>query len=354
MFVFSCEKVYTEPVDKKLEGTNTTLLMETRFISRSGNKLVLESDIRFVSGGDGVDNITITDSFLIETNHSNYSLQVDTVYTEKHNENLPYSHLILIDGANDGFFWFGGYNPANTFVSPINKTIRETMENPDNQIALSSVSCYMPGSDYYIWRGTNCPENPMNQEYEDLTQALFQNTENLIAYDYSYDQNLGASKLYDALYAFIDSITIYANNEKKIITVLGSPSPDELINLHDANEVIEHAQASGVYINIFCVDANNWDFMKIGASTGGYTHLVDYELNTPLNLRPEYQLAPVLASLHTIASKNYSFKRIRYTISKTGPWFPGEIVYDTYQTMIYETDSTILFNNPIAIYVKIP
>lgn len=356
IFFVSCKKEYPEPVDKILSGRPTGLILGTNYVSHSGNKLVIESDIRFVSDGEGYDDLTIPDSVFHDASFYNHTLQVDSIYPVSLTESNPYSHLILIDESPWGWD-VQEYHVSRYTVRSLNKTLRETLENSENQIAIGSFSRYMNYTDpAFIWRGSEAPENPMNQEYDNHAEALYKYTEEYFDHN-NTDNNLyhNNSNLYDALNLMIDSLSLFAKNDRKFITVISYNAPDTL-NLITVNEVAQKAITNNIIINVICIQGVSWDVSWLALTTGGFVHMVTntFEFEALFELGNELQVSPVLASLHPVLSGTVSFKRVRFTLTKSGPWLHGETVYDTYQILEREPDGSLKMNNFIPIYVQIP
>jgi hypothetical protein len=342
---FSCKKVNYELTEKPAVGIgiNNAFVLESRYVSHTADKLYIEMDIGVVYSGEAIDNIYLPDSTFKNTQFSTHQTIIESVERIQKEDNVAYSNLIAIDMSAD---WNDITDLMNLRTRALNKTILETLENPNNEMAFGT------------FRRDEFGNNQTFTHIRSIGSAYQQSQENLgaILFDLYYEEMGGTSNLYDAMDSFLE----YANNRSthpnKNLTFICRGYPDNL-GTNTVSQVIAKAQTYGVKINMIIIGNDfNWSMVSIACRTGGFINIIsstdDYDLT---NGGLMDKGTPMMASLNRPLSKNIHIYRVKMKLLKnSGVWTSGSFVYDYYQSNLKFEDGSNRLNNYLPYYVNIP
>jgi hypothetical protein len=343
--VCACKKANFE-LEKKYPigiGANNAFVIESRYLSHQGNKLSISIDIGAVYTGQAIDNLYIPDSAFVNTAFGSFNLTVESVERIQRNENVSYSNMIVLDMSKD---WNDITDLMNLRTRALHKTVLETLENEDNEIALGT------------FRRTENGDNIAFTHIRSIGSAYQQSSEHLgeILLDLYFANMGGSSNIFDALDAFLEYADTRSQHENKHITVITRSNAD---NQHTSTytEIISKAKLYGVTINMIIIGNDfSTSMIEMALATGGFINII--------SSTDEYVLTngglmdkgtPMMASIHRPLSKNLHVYRVNMTLTRnSGNWNSGNSFFQYYQTNLVYEDGSPRLNNYLPIYVQIP
>ena len=340
----ACDKNYDDLRPKGILGAPTSFLVESRYVSHSGNELTIELDIGVVSGRYA-DDLTWMEDDAFPTSNSpflNHSLTLESVERIQLNQNNTYSNLILVDYTN-------GWDDIDLFnlrTMALNKSVQEAV-SAGNQVGLAFFArdgAFSSPFNTLIYQEGNA----FGQSYADLSKILY----------LMQSSQGGTSSFYDAVDAMVDYVDVMAIHEKKYVTVITKSLPDEE-NITAFQAIVNKAKATNVVVNMISLNNNfEWDMVSIPSQTNGFIHLVSSTSRKNLTKGDQMdQGTPTMASLHRILARNLHVYRVKLKLTKeSGSWASGDVInYETdYELLERYSSGGIMVNNYIPFYVAIP